>query len=215
MQDAEIKFMAENGMSSKKALEYVFDWQRSGQLAQAKKGCEEILRFFPENHEVKIILKKINDELDAKKVPDENVETPESLQKRKGVMDKAEGILNVISPKKSSQESLPGIEKPKDNERILAALSYVWIISLIAIFLKRDSSFVQFHAWQGLVLFLCISLFKTFLVTPLIGYNGFLTLAFQILFAVLMVGPALMAYAGRWIKIPLIHSLSQSLRNLF
>ena len=45
---------------------------------------------------------------------------------------------------------------PKDVEanKYLAALSYVWVISIVMYFMKKDSSFVRFHAKQGIVLFL-------------------------------------------------------------
>jgi len=36
----------------------------------------------------------------------------------------------------------------------IAALSYVFILFLVPLLLKRDSEFVQFHARQGLVLFI-------------------------------------------------------------
>jgi len=219
MLEAEQKFMAENGMSSKKALEYVFQWQSEGKYEQAQKGCEEILKFFPDNHEVQMLLNKIQDKLGAEAIPDEeNQETPASLQKRKGVLDKAEGILNVISPLKkssSSQNSLPGIEQPKDKERILAALSYVWFIALLAIFLKRDSAFVQHHAWQSIVLFLFISLAKPFVFTPLVGTFGFLAFGVQMITIVLLAGAAFLAYNGKWFKIPFLYSFSQTVRNLF
>lgn len=37
--------------------------------------------------------------------------------------------------------------------RGIAALSYVWFLCFIPLFLRRDSDFAQFHAKQGLVLF--------------------------------------------------------------
>ena len=40
-----------------------------------------------------------------------------------------------------------------DENKIIASLSYVWILCLIPLLLKRDSKFTQFHAKQGLVLF--------------------------------------------------------------
>lgn len=41
-----------------------------------------------------------------------------------------------------------------DETRILAAISYVWILALVPLLLKRDNEFVMFHAKQGLVLFI-------------------------------------------------------------
>ena len=40
-----------------------------------------------------------------------------------------------------------------ENERYTAALSYVWILCLYTLLFKRDSSFIQFHAKQGLAVF--------------------------------------------------------------
>jgi fumarate reductase subunit D len=39
-------------------------------------------------------------------------------------------------------------------ERAFAALSYMWVLVLVPILLKRESEFCQFHAKQGLVLFI-------------------------------------------------------------
>lgn len=47
-------------------------------------------------------------------------------------------------------------KNPKDVEqnKMLAALSYIWVISIVMYFLKKDSPFVQFHAKQGIALFI-------------------------------------------------------------
>src|SRR3990167_9897565 len=56
----------------------------------------------------------------------------------------------------SSPEPLPAptekedIEKNKD----VAAISYLWILSVVVLYARRDSPFVQYHAKQGLWLFL-------------------------------------------------------------
>jgi len=56
-----------------------------------------------------------------------------------------------------------------ENDRFTAALSYVWILALYTLLFKRKSSFIQFHARQGLALFVVevISPFFLFL-TPVI-----------------------------------------------
>ncbi len=46
-------------------------------------------------------------------------------------------------------EQKADIEKNKD----VAAMSYLWIISIIVLYARRDSPFVQYHAKQGLWLF--------------------------------------------------------------
>jgi uncharacterized membrane protein len=39
-------------------------------------------------------------------------------------------------------------------EKAFAALSYVWIMFLVPLILKRDSKFIVFHVKQGLILFI-------------------------------------------------------------
>lgn len=40
-----------------------------------------------------------------------------------------------------------------DNDRFVAAISYIWILCLYGLLFKKDSAFVQHHAKQGLALF--------------------------------------------------------------
>lgn len=54
------------------------------------------------------------------------------------------------------------VEENKD----IAALSYVWVLSVAVFFLKKDSPFVRFHAKQGMVLF---ALSIVFWSVPLVG----------------------------------------------
>lgn len=47
-------------------------------------------------------------------------------------------------------EQRADIEKNKD----VAAMSYLWILSVVVLYARRDSPFIQYHARQGLWLFL-------------------------------------------------------------
>jgi len=40
-----------------------------------------------------------------------------------------------------------------EHERYTAALSYVWILCLYPLLFRKDSAFIQFHAKQGVALF--------------------------------------------------------------
>ncbi|USN53640.1 MAG: hypothetical protein H6760_00500 [Candidatus Nomurabacteria bacterium] len=44
--------------------------------------------------------------------------------------------------------------KNNNDDRLLALASYVWILSVLILLLKKDSDFVRFHARQGFVLFI-------------------------------------------------------------
>ena len=53
---------------------------------------------------------------------------------------------------------IPSQETPDERDvrmnKEVAAFSYIWIMSLVVLAARRDSKFAQFHAKQGLVLFL-------------------------------------------------------------
>jgi uncharacterized membrane protein len=80
-----------------------------------------------------------------------------------------------------------------------AALSYLWILFLIPLLSKKDSKFCQFHAKQGLVLFI-LSFFVWF---PFFGQILFLVLAVISIFAILKV------LNGEWYKVPYIYDWSK------
>jgi len=44
-------------------------------------------------------------------------------------------------------------DKDVQDNKIMAALSYIWIVSVLMLLMKKDSPFVQQHARQGFVLF--------------------------------------------------------------
>lgn len=50
------------------------------------------------------------------------------------------------------EATLPVDQDIRDNKDI-AALSYLWIVSVILFFWKRNSPFVRFHSKQGMILF--------------------------------------------------------------
>ncbi|NMC51192.1 DUF4870 domain-containing protein [Candidatus Kuenenbacteria bacterium] len=56
------------------------------------------------------------------------------------------------------------------DERMMGALSYLWVLCLFVLFAKKDSEFCQFHAKQGVVLFVA-SFGVMFLgMVPIIGW---------------------------------------------
>src|SRR6185295_3753249 len=61
----------------------------------------------------------------------------------------------------------PTVETPEeqpvtpvlDDERLFATISYAWIFCIIPLFMKRDSAFVQFHAKQGVIMAIALTVF--------------------------------------------------------
>lgn len=92
---------------------------------------------------------------------------------------------------------------PKDIEdnKLLGALAYISIICFVPLFLKRDSKFAQFHAKQGLLLFI-IELF-TFI--PFFGWMLF------VLAVILAIFGAMNAYQGKFYVLPIIGKYAEKL----
>ena len=53
------------------------------------------------------------------------------------------------------------------DSNLMAALSYLWLLSVVMLLVKKEDAFVQFHAKQGLVLFIAS---VVLLVIPIIGW---------------------------------------------
>ena len=91
--------------------------------------------------------------------------------------------------------------QPKNDSHLMAAVSYIWLLAIVMLFVKRDDKFVQFHAKQAVVL-LIISL-VTFI--PVIGWLiGFATF-------ILMVVGFINAWQGKEYKLPVIYGWSQKI----
>lgn len=90
---------------------------------------------------------------------------------------------------------------PTTDRHLLAALSYVWILGLVMLVIKRKDAFVQFHAKQGIVLFL-------------ISLVGFIPVIGWILWALAVTGMVLgfiHAWQGKEYKLPYVHGWSQKI----
>ncbi|MGM0482553.1 MAG: hypothetical protein ACQEP6_01660 [Patescibacteria group bacterium] len=60
-------------------------------------------------------------------------------------------------------------EKDKDKINALAILSYIGILFLVPLLVAKDDDFAQFHAKQGMVLFILIVVGMVFIIIPFIG----------------------------------------------
>lgn len=92
----------------------------------------------------------------------------------------------------------PESNRDIEDNKILAAVGYVWILCLVPLFLKRNSRFAQFHAKQGLVLFIIEIVGWLIFWIPLIGWLLFVVV---IIFAVMGISSALQ---GRWWEMPIL-----------
>lgn len=200
----EERFFEENGMTVEEAMQMVYSWEADGEYDRAKTGAEEILKFLPNHEEAKAFLHAPKKEM-------------------KGVLSTLNDATKQIQERQveKAQERLPTMELPEQDERLVAVLCYAWMLVILPLILKRNSSFVQFHAWQGLTLTLLVFVFNTFIVSiieflePLSGFFGFLKILVQLtIFAVYLWG-AFMAYQGKWFRLPGLAPFAEKLQKLF
>jgi len=92
-------------------------------------------------------------------------------------------------------------KKDIEDNKIIAALGYVSILCFVPLFLKRDSKFAQFHAKQGLLLFII----EIFSFIPLIGQIAF------ILAIAAAIWGAKNALNGKYWQIPIIGQYTKKL----
>ncbi|MDO9399399.1 MAG: hypothetical protein Q7T79_01790 [bacterium] len=121
--------------------------------------------------------------MSTKKVSDKKIETKEQ-------------------PKKSENDNLADITKNKN----IAAISYIWILCLVPLLGNRNSKFAQFHAKQGLVLFIIEIIAGILIWVPLFGQ----LLALALL--VISVMGIIKAQNGEWWKIPYIYEWSKKIK---
>ena len=89
-------------------------------------------------------------------------------------------------------------DKDVESNKVIAAVGYVWILCLVPLFLKRHSKFAQFHAKQGLVLFIVEVIGWLIFWIPMIGWLLFL---FILVMAVMGI---MNAMQGNWWEMPVL-----------
>lgn len=73
-------------------------------------------------------------------------------------------------------------QKDIEDNKVVAAIGYLWILFLVPLLLKKESPFAQFHAKQGLVL--CIAAI-VFSFIPVLGWLANLALLVVAIMAII------------------------------
>lgn len=90
-------------------------------------------------------------------------------------------------------------KKITQDDRIWAALSYLWILSIVALALKKNNEYVRFHANQGFFLFLVSLVF-------FIPFFGQIVGLIAMIFAIVGI---IKAYNGSKWPLPLVASAAK------
>lgn len=97
-------------------------------------------------------------------------------------------------------------KKDVEENSVMAALSYVWALCLIPLLFKRKSKLAQFHAKQGLILFV-IELFGAVIFPiPIIGW------ALAIVVMVFAIMGIINALSGNFWEMPFLGKYAKKLR---
>ncbi len=110
-----------------------------------------------------------------------------------------------MSEVKKSSSASGGKDKDIEENKIIAAISYAWILFLVPLLGKRKSKFAQFHAKQGLVLFILELIGSLLMWFPVFGQ------LLMLAFVVISVIGIIKALNGEWWKIPYIYTWSKKI----
>ncbi|EKD56343.1 MAG: putative membrane protein [uncultured bacterium] len=92
--------------------------------------------------------------------------------------------------------------KDIEENKGLAAISYLWLLCLIPLFGKKDSAFAQFHAKQGLGLLVLWVLCGFIMVVPVLGwFIG--AMGYVVSFVLVIIGIS-NVFASKCVELPIV-----------
>ena len=89
------------------------------------------------------------------------------------------------------------------DSKLIAAVSYLWLLSVVVLFIKKGDSYVTFHAKQGLVLFIDTVIFT---IIPILGW-----LMNLVVFIMIIVG-FIKALSGEKYKLPIVADIAEKIK---
>ena len=95
------------------------------------------------------------------------------------------------------------------DENVYAILSYLWILCLVPVLMKKDNEFVKFHAKQGLVLFIVEMAVAIIGIIPLLGTVIYI-LGMLICGMISLIGIIQVLMGNKW-KIPVISEWAEKI----
>ena len=96
----------------------------------------------------------------------------------------------------------PGGKDVEDNKS-MAAIAYLWILFLIPLLAKKDSPFAQYHAKQGMILFIGWVIAGFIFWLPFVGW------ILDILLLILLIIGLVNALGGKMKPLPVIGGIAE------
>ncbi|MFH1890904.1 MAG: DUF4870 domain-containing protein [Candidatus Kuenenbacteria bacterium] len=101
------------------------------------------------------------------------------------------------------------VTKEQEN-RIIAALSYIWVLCLVPLLTRRNDEYCQFHAKQGLVLFVGSFAVMVLGMIPVLGWLIILPLGWLFLVILSILG-IINALQGKKWKMPYVGKYAEKI----
>ena len=92
--------------------------------------------------------------------------------------------------------------KDIEENKVVAAFSYLWILSVVFLLVKKDSPYTQFHAKQGLVIFIA------FIILGFIPILGWIV---DLFLTILIIVGFFQAISGKAFKIPGVWPIAEKI----
>ena len=109
-----------------------------------------------------------------------------------------------------ASESTPApAQKAGGDDNLIAAVSYLWVLSIIILLVKKDSEYVRFHARQGVVLFV-ISVAVGIIGIPLFFLFWLVWLIDLVILVAVVIG-FIKALGGEKYKLPVVGDLAEKI----
>lgn len=111
------------------------------------------------------------------------------------------------------EKKMSGSSKDVEENKVIAAIGYISILCFVPLLMAKESKFAQFHAKQGLVLFIVGVIVMIINAAigwiPIIGWLIALGLSLGLI--VLSLLGLVKALSGEWYELPLIGDLAKKL----
>ncbi|MDP2631578.1 MAG: hypothetical protein Q8P30_02290 [Candidatus Uhrbacteria bacterium] len=105
-------------------------------------------------------------------------------------------------------------DKDVQENKVIAAVGYIFVLCFIPLMFAKESKFAQFHAKQGLVLFIAelgvMIVNMVLMAIPILGWLA--ALALNVFLLLLAVGGILKALAGESWEMPILGKYAKNLK---
>ncbi len=112
----------------------------------------------------------------------------------------------TTAPQSSDPNPAAPAAKGGGDDNLIAAISYLWILSIIILLVKKDSDYVKFHARQGVVLFAASVILS---VATLIPFVIFISWIGNLVILVAVIVGFIQALGGKRYKLPVVGDLAE------